>query len=715
MPALVPLALLLATIPQTRAFWTVERFVDGQPVQSRVEASLVATGDGLAVYQARGYRFSTLGERDESEQIAAAVAAFERSISPLQDRLFGRPTDRDRNGAVILLLAPLPAGAPHVLAFDQLDEQASLAYGLHSNEGEVLYHDFAYQGNRSVWNVAALAVSYHQLLHWRLDPLETDWSRMLGLYTATLAGVAPARALWGDADPEGRFHAPDDPLSASGWSPLFLRYIQDHFGEGALTAFAERRDQGFPSLVALLAKAESSPRADILADFAMACWLDDRVVGGGRFGFPTLTPPRPYPAIRVRASRPTSGQLAVGVGGMLHLQLVGDGQRPLPLVLQGDAGLRWSARAVALRRTGPDAELAISFGANGLARLDVPDLANGDAVVVAVVANPPDGATFDLRKVQLLWGLGWVPTSTEDRLRRQLQQLPAAVFPDAGRAAGSRVQATLAALSGDTAGEGVAPAITTRYAWSPAAADVVALLEREASKRGLSGERRSFVVRAGEGIEQRWENLVIELPGSDERRWPVVLAAHWDASRSTFGESYLRALNIEDNASGVVTVLEAAAALRHLPHRAPILVALLAGGNHGAVGARALLDQTRGKLSAWIECEAVGVPDATARQLTVLLEGGQLFSRLSGTLAQELRAVGLAPRLEPDAVSPHTGLVPVSAVGVPTLVVRTRPAPATLEGTDLPVVVERQRVAPELVMLLARALANTAAQTAGSS
>lgn len=712
--ALVPLVVALATVPETRAFWTVAGFAEGQPIQARVEATLVASGERLVVYQANGFRFSSLGERDEHEQVAAAIRAFEGSIAPLQDRLFGSPPDRDRNGVVILLLAPLPAGAPSFLPFDQLDETEALANGLHSNQGEVLYHDFSFQGNRATWNLTALAVSYHQLLHWRHDPLETDWSGLLGLYTAILAGAAPERALWGDADPEGRFHAPDEAFSGSGWSPLFLRYVQDQFGEGALTSFVTRGDQGFASLLGLLPQRVSAQPEDVLADFAMACWLDDRGVGDGRFAFPTLSPPRPLPAIRVRASRPGSGQLAVGVGGMLHLHLVGDGQRPLPLVLQGDAGMRWSGRAVVLRRKGPDAELALAFSASGAARLDVPELPGGDSVVVAVVANPPVGATFDLRQVALHWGIGWVPTSAEDPLRRQLAELPAAVFPDAGRAASTRIEATLAALSGEPSGDPGSPPVATRYAWSPASENVVALLEREATRRGLTAVRQEFVVKAGEGIEQRWSNLLIHLPGSDERRWPVVLAAHWDASRSTFTESYLRALNLEDNASGVVTVLEAAAALRHLQHRAPILVALLAGGTQGAVGARALLDERAGKISAWIECEDVGVPDRTARQLNVYLEGGQLFSRVSGAVAQELRAVGLSPRLEPEALSPHTGLVRLSNTGVPALTIRTRPPGASLADLDLPLAVEQQRIAPQLVMLLARALSNAAAQIAGS-
>ena len=709
----LPLVAAAALLPEVRSFWAV----DGGPVQPNqveVHARLVREGRAVAVYQEEGYRFSALGPADEARQIENAVDAFDGTIYPREVALFGPCPDRDHNGKVILLVTRTAPGEGLFFPFDEMSEPDALRYGFHSNEGEVLFDTFDRQGNRAGRNIQEVAETFHRLLHYSRDPGETSWSRLLANYTPYMCGLASARLLWGDADPEGRAHTPADPWASRGWSLLFVEYLREKLGEESLRDLVRLPEKGLTGVGRLLAdRRDRRTPADLLADFAMACWLDDPALADGRFAFSSVVPPRPLPAAMAVASRPTSGAIDVGAGGMAFIIVDGNGERPFPLTLQGDASVGWVARAVMLRTLGPDVELPIAFAATGVAKLDLPTLAPDESVVVAAVAVPGDSSLFDQRTLPLRWGIGWVPHAPADPGREALAELVKKALPAGGAAARTRLMTTVDRLSGAPA-EGVpGPVVTTRYAWAPAAADVVEVLHQEAERRGLPVRSSTFVRRASNGAEQTWSNVLVELPGSDPRRWPVVLAAHWDGARGHLSDSYLRALNINDDASGVAVAMEAAAAMSRAPHRAPIVVAFLAGGYHDAAGARALLDELGGKVSAWIELDRVGVPDRWPRTLSVTLEGGAALSKFPFSVPQAFRRAGLAPKGQSEISDPHAGGGLAAARGIPSLVVCARPGGES-EDLDTPPAVERARVSPDFMVLLTKVLAGTVVNLAGA-
>jgi Peptidase family M28 len=715
---MTPLALPLvaaaaALLPDVRPFWTVAQGPQLQPTQTQVRARLVREGRWVAVYQEEGYRFSTVGEADEAAQIAAAVTTFDEVIYPQEVALFGSCPDLDANGKVILLITRLTRTQELFFPFDEMLEEEALRYGFHSNQGEILYHTFGEQGNRANWNIRGLAETFHRLLHYSHDATETAWSTMLSNYMPFMCGLASARLLWGDLDPDGRAHAPADPWTERGWSLLFVQYLRDQLGPEGLRDLVARPETGVTGLSRLLAEqGDRRTPADLIGDFAMACWLDDASFAGGRFGFASVVPPRPLPAARPTASRPTSGVVEVGVGGMAFLVVEGDGERSFPLALQGDPSTRWVGRAVELRRVGPDRELPLEFSPDGVARFELPDLAVGDAVVVAVAAVPGEYAMFDQRTLLLRWGVGWVPHVPVDQSRGTLAALVKKAIPDGGEVARTRLAETVDLLSGAAVPGAEVPPVSTRYAWAPASAAVADVLEQEAGRRGLKVRRETFVHRAPNDIQQEWTNVVVHLPGSDPRRWPVVLAAHWDGARGDLADSYLRALNLNDNASGVAVALEAAGAMSRRPHRAPIIVAFLAGGYQEAAGARALLESLGGKISAWIELDGVGVPERWPRSLNVHLEGGGRMLRFPSAIHQELRRAGLVAKDETEITAPHTGGRLVAARGISALVVRTRMGDEAAD-LDTPPAVERQRLSPDLMVLLTKVLAGTALNLAG--
>jgi hypothetical protein len=359
---------------------------------------------------------------------------------------------------------------------------------------------------------------------------------------------------------------------------------------------------------------------------------------------------------------------------------------------------------VHLRQRGPDEVLPLSFDETGLARMELPLLPTGDGVIIALMARPPATPDFDTRRLALSWGLGWVPRAWSDPRASALAALADKVLGANAAAAAERVGASLDRLSGLAPPAGGGARVRTRYAWSSDAAVAVAALQGEVADRGLASQASSFIRSAPPDMRQEWENILIELPGTDPRRWPVVVAAHWDASRGSLAGSYERALGVNDNASGVVVALEAARRTATIARRSPVVVALLAGGDHGAAGAAALLESLGGRASAWIELDGVGRPAEPPHTLEVRLEGFGARDPVANAVATGLRHVGLTPLTVKEISSPHTGVSLAQARGIPAIVVRTLDADAVQAEIDTPAVVERGEVSTTLMTLVAQAL-----------
>jgi hypothetical protein len=700
------LAALAASLPAERVFWVPQVGHTAAPTQVQVSTALVARGDRLAVYQ------DTRDEPLLPAELDELVQAFDSRVFPQQVAAFGPCPDRDGNGVVLLVVSNVMAERSWFVPFDALSDAAAAAYGLHSNEGEVIYASLRHRGNQAVWNQHAVAAAFHELLHHTHDPAETLWRHLLGNYAGVMAGLSPVRMLWGEADPQGRSFRPEAPWSANGWPLLFLHYLQEQLGSNFLSTLVAHPQQGFAALDALLvARGETRRSSDLLADFAMACWLADPALAGGRFGFRTVIPPCPHPITRFKSSRPISAQLPVGVGGMTFLALEGTSETPLPLALQGEAGVRWVGRAVLVRRLGPDTEVTLAFNGQGAARVESPALGPGDELRVAVVPVPPDPASVDERTVVLQLGLGWVPRPNPAETDRRLAELVAGALPAGGQAARTRLGTTIARLVGRPQ-TGSAP-LATRYAWSPAREDVVAALLDEAARRGLPARVQAFSRKTPSGLVQEWQNVLIEVPGTDPRRWPVVLAAHWDAARPCWEESYLAALNLHDNASGVAVVLEAAAALARRPHRSPLVFALLAGGTDGGAGAAALVEALEGRIAAWVELDGVAVPSRGPGPLSLLAETSERPLQLAPLLGEAFRRVGLALRKPAEPFPPHSGAPLAAQRGIPFVVMRSEPC--VIDTHTVPVVVEQQLASEEFMLLVAVATADVVSRLGGGA
>lgn len=692
---------------QEREFWRPESGPGGHPVEARVRASLVARGTHILVYQEEGF---SPASHSQSASIDDVVTAFDKVIHPCLTAVFGPAPDVDGNNAVIVLVTRLSGGAPRFWRFNQLQHAIALRNGFHSNEAELLYTDLGFAGNRRHDNLSTLASAYAELLLYALDPAETAWGRAIAAYAPYHCGLSGPRLLWGEEPRTRQGNRPGD--RPHGLWPLALHYFRERAGEEGLAALARSPAAGLAAWEQLTrARGIADGAAAMLADAAMAAWLADPLLAGGRFSFRTVHPPRQLDA-HLDPSRASAGTLPVPVGFPVYLLLRPSSDKSNPLTLQGQPEVRWVGRAVLLRPRGPDVELPLVFGPDGLAQLDLSELRPGEEVVVAVLPLPAASATFDRRQATLHWGLGWVPRLPRLAMSEDFKRLLSSRFPDGGTSAVTSLLTLMGRLTGERAPARGGP-VTTRYAWAPEAARVADLLLAEAADRALPARRQSFLRVTPTRATQEWSNVLIELPGADPRRWPVVVAAHWDATRTHIDDAYAHALGAHDNASGVAVALEAAGAIARARRRAPVVVALLAGGVHGAAGAQALLDELQGRVTAWIELDGVGTPEPYPRHTTITTEGAVGLPMVNAAVLRGLREQGLVQRPGDSHAAPHSGAAAAQHRGVPAVVLRTAVFPPGAPETDLPAEVDLATTSPELMVLLARAVAAMAVALAG--
>lgn len=708
--ALLPLPAATAPPPQ-REFWRPDPGQGGHPIEVLVPAALQAGGTHLLVYREVGY---VPGSDFDRATVDELITTFDTVIHPRLTALFGPPPDIDDNGAVIVLITRLAGTPSRFWRFNQLPGEQAERWGFHSNEGEIIYSDMGFVGNRRDHNSAAVASAYAELLLYARDPTDTAWSRAIAAYAPFLCGLASPRLLWeGAAVTSSHEGVIPPPRDLGLWLPA-LEYLRGRGGDAALANVAGSRQQGMAAVDEVVrARGIAASAAALFADAAMAAWLADRHLAEGRFSFREVHPPRARDAVQVDASRASAGTLLVPVGAPAYLRLQRSSDKAQPLTLQGQPEVDWVGRAVLLRPRGPDVELPLSFAPDATARVDLASLRPGEEVVVAVLPLPSAATTFDRRRLQLHWGLGWVPRLPRLSATNELRRALTARFPDGGMNAIASLSAVMARLTGARPG-GDGEGVTTRYAWAPEAAQIPELILAEAAERRLPARRQSFLRVTPTRLAQEWSNVVVELPGSDPRRWPVVVAAHWDAARTHVDDSYAAALGAHDNASGVAVALEAAGAIARSRHRAPIVIALLAGGQHGAAGAQALLDDLEGRVTAWIELDAVGVPEPFPNQTTVTVEGETRIPQVNAAIARALREQGLTMRPSTGETSTHTGAVAARHRGIAAAVLRTTVLPPSASEADLPANVDLALTSPELMVLLARAVASTAVALAGA-
>ncbi len=519
----LPLVAAAAILPEVRTFWAVEPGPRPQPTQVEVHARLVREGRTVAVYEEEGYRFSSLGPTDEarSDRCGRQRRSTRRS-TPERWRCSGPCPDRDHNGKVILLVTHAAPSGGLFLAFDEMAEAEALRYGFHSNEGEVLFHTFDRQGNRAGLehpggrrDVPPAPPLQPRPRRDRVEPPARQ------LHAVSCAGLRLARLLWGDLDPEGRAHAPGGPLDLEGAGrSSSSSTCGTSSGAESLRDLALRPETGVAGLAQLLADgrppdARRSPRRT-------SRWRAGSTTRPSRMGASRSRPwcPRAR-CLRLGRPRPVRppARWRSASEGWRSSSWTADGERPFPLTLQGDPSARWVARAVELRRVGPDRELPLD-------------------------ASPPPGSPSSSFPTSRPARGSWWPRSRSRAIRDVRPSHPAAALGgrlgaarpggpgprEAGRAreegtpgrraaARTRLMETVDRLGGFAAAGVEGPVVSTRYAWAPGGSGVVEVLEQEAG----AGACRS-ALDSSAPCPERHPAGVVERPRRPSRERPTAVA-----------------------------------------------------------------------------------------------------------------------------------------------------------------------------------------------
>jgi Zn-dependent M28 family amino/carboxypeptidase len=125
------------------------------------------------------------------------------------------------------------------------------------------------------------------------------------------------------------------------------------------------------------------------------------------------------------------------------------------------------------------------------------------------------------------------------------------------------------------------------------------LLKERLGALGTVEEHR-FQSGSEEGV-----NLVLKLPGRDPKRRPLLVAAHYDGP--------LQSIGADDNASGVVALLELARRWAHSPPRRPVWLVAFDQEEWGMLGSGALareLQQKRQPLKLMVSLEMLAYTGA---------------------------------------------------------------------------------------------------------
>lgn len=710
--SLARLAVLLAATTTVaaeseNAVWVLRLARERHPVQERVRVRPLLDSEHFTVLVPEGQPLP--GEnRLPPGGVPAVIDQLEEARSRLQQ--WNCPTPW-RKVTILLWDSGWPEAA-WFSPFDLMGQERALAHGFHANPQPVLVASFPYADSQTWRNTASLVEAFFLVTALPpTDPFPTALSRSAARWAAYRLGLTPSRALWGDQEPHRPGPSSWSPLRADGWGPLFVEFLARNLGPEAGCQLVQRQDAPTGALVSLLTSQKPATAVeDAASSFWAQLWLPP-IPAPSSPETPLAVSPRPQLLAWIPASRPASGQATVGVGGGGLVVVEGDGSATLPLSLQGDPSGRWVGAMQKASPLGLSPLRPVRFDLSGFARVEVPPLGPDERLLVFLAVLPHPSGEAEERFLPLHWGLAWSPRIAPNRTHERLRELTSKRLGEASPALRTRVLDTLRVLAGlQSLREGL-PVVTSRYAWSPAAENVVAALLAQAERRGLRVEQQRFLRSTPWGTTGEWTNLVIRLPGSNPRRLPVVLAAHWDACGPDPFLSYRSARGVVDNALGVVTVLETASLLAATPQSIPVEVVFLAGGCHDAAGAQAYLASRQGNVAVWVELESLWARESPDPSRLVL-RLGETTSLLTPRLPGVFRRWGFTVELADDPPPPHTGSALAERQGAMTLTVsgpRTDNARAAAWSPEA----ELARVSPDYVLLLAAALEDLVAALGG--
>jgi hypothetical protein len=226
--------------------------------------------------------------------IAASAEVFENSIYPTNRAFFGSEwlPGVDNDPRLHIFVGNVPGVGGY---FYSINEYPKLI-NQYSNEKEMFFINIAAARPGSDRLDSILAHEYQHMIHWYNDANEETWvneglselAMALNAYdtggTENVFARKPDTQLnaWGDS--------PNESIAHYGGSFLFMSYFLDQFGEDMMREVVAHPANGADGFDAVLADRGTSYRFDdVFADWLVANYLDDPMLGEGLWGYRDLS------------------------------------------------------------------------------------------------------------------------------------------------------------------------------------------------------------------------------------------------------------------------------------------------------------------------------------------------------------------------------------------------------------------------------------------
>lgn len=283
----------------------------------------------LELATAHAYWWVEEGYDVPAEDLESSAQEFESKTYPTNLRLFGSEPNPGVDGDphVYIFLGNVPGVGGYFSSSDAFPPLVSE----HSNGHEMFYINLE---NATPGNSYFDGILAHELQHmsqWAQDRNEDTWlNEGFAEVAVQVSGHetgSPDRAYSLQPDTQlTSWPEMEDSAAHYGASFLFVSYFLERFGEESLRGLALEKENGLTSVDAVIGQRGglTRPSLSFFADWAAANYLDDPLVGEGRFAYRQIDVERPEAAAR-HASYPIEGRGVVHQFGVDYIELEGMG------------------------------------------------------------------------------------------------------------------------------------------------------------------------------------------------------------------------------------------------------------------------------------------------------------------------------------------------------------------------------------------------------
>jgi len=264
-----------------------------------------------------------------AEDLESSAQAFETRTYPTNRRLFGSEPSPGVDGDphVYIFLGRVPGVGGYFSSADAFPSTVSE----HSNEHEMFYINLENAMPGSSYFDGILAHEFQHMIQWSQDRNEDTWTNEgLSEVAVHVNGYETGAPDWAySMQPDTQltnWPEMEDSSAHYGASFLFTAYFLDRHGEEKLRSLATEHENGLTGYDAVLGVQDGSPRASmaLFADWAVANYLDDPEVLGGRYAYRELAVDRPKAAAHHKVY-PIEREASVHQFGVDYVELEGAG------------------------------------------------------------------------------------------------------------------------------------------------------------------------------------------------------------------------------------------------------------------------------------------------------------------------------------------------------------------------------------------------------